>query len=420
MNWIVRLAISGIWVLTICAANALGSSGANLPHRLDTDTSDLDWVISKVIHTAKTRLAVNQTGQVGCGYLGSSFTYFADSTKDRIDDGSLILGNAADNLSWRIWNGYQPAPTPANLYGPMLAMSDLTIDSTSSPSYTFASGKGTNRDSTIGFDVEYYAPKHIDSSDFYIARFKIYKGMKDPLGIYSPLMIAFATDWDVPADSAVSNSGGCDVYRQMLYQRGESSLTMQQQFGAMAAFREDNAPIVGGFIWDNVTQVYPRNGFQADSVWKYSAQANGFTCATPITDLSSILVIGRNLSIDGAAHDTLTFHIVLMGQLNGSLAGLQRTVNQARTFFCGHIGFATCYCDGCCACGDANSDRVINISDAVFIIQYVFAGGSAPASCWYLESQGDANGDSVVNIADAVFLITYIFSNGDPPHCAGG
>ncbi len=74
----------------------------------------------------------------------------------------------------------------------------------------------------------------------------------------------------------------------------------------------------------------------------------------------------------------------------------------------------------CCQCGDANSDDAIDISDAVFLIQYIFAGGAAPGDCQGTSSgMGDANGDGTIDISDAVFLILYIFAGGASPHCAG-
>lgn len=64
-------------------------------------------------------------------------------------------------------------------------------------------------------------------------------------------------------------------------------------------------------------------------------------------------------------------------------------------------------------CGDANGDDAIDISDAVFLISYIFSGGSAPDP---LEA-GDANCDAAVDISDAVYLISFIFSGGAAP-CA--
>lgn len=73
----------------------------------------------------------------------------------------------------------------------------------------------------------------------------------------------------------------------------------------------------------------------------------------------------------------------------------------------------------CLSCGDANGDGTIDISDAVFLISHIFAGGAAPDECNYPNGLGDANGDGGVDISDAVYLITRIFSGGLPPHCQG-
>ncbi len=61
--------------------------------------------------------------------------------------------------------------------------------------------------------------------------------------------------------------------------------------------------------------------------------------------------------------------------------------------------------------GDANGDGQINISDVVFLINYLFIGGPAPQP----PSAGDVNGDCVVNVADVVYLINYLFMGGPIP-----
>jgi hypothetical protein len=70
-----------------------------------------------------------------------------------------------------------------------------------------------------------------------------------------------------------------------------------------------------------------------------------------------------------------------------------------------------------CQCGDANGDATIDISDAVYLIAYIFSGGSAPGNCGQPNGMGDANADGTVDISDAVYLIAYIFSGGPAPHC---
>ncbi len=68
---------------------------------------------------------------------------------------------------------------------------------------------------------------------------------------------------------------------------------------------------------------------------------------------------------------------------------------------------------GCYICGDANSSGSVSISDVVFLINYIFAGGAAPSPV----ARGDANCSGNVNISDAVFLVNFIFSGGPKP-CA--
>jgi len=64
--------------------------------------------------------------------------------------------------------------------------------------------------------------------------------------------------------------------------------------------------------------------------------------------------------------------------------------------------------------GDPNGDSFINASDVIYIINYLFKGGSPPVSCF---KSGDANCDSKVNISDVIYLINYLFKGGLPPGC---
>ncbi len=62
--------------------------------------------------------------------------------------------------------------------------------------------------------------------------------------------------------------------------------------------------------------------------------------------------------------------------------------------------------------GDVNSNGSVNISDAVFLINFIFSNGPYP-NPWATGVHIDAN--PTVNISDVVYLINYIFSGGPPP-----
>jgi hypothetical protein len=62
-------------------------------------------------------------------------------------------------------------------------------------------------------------------------------------------------------------------------------------------------------------------------------------------------------------------------------------------------------------CGDADHSGAVDISDAVYLISYIFAGGPAPVP----PAAGDPDCSGGIDISDAVFLIAYIFGGGAAP-----
>ncbi|MBD3218056.1 MAG: hypothetical protein GF310_07245 [candidate division Zixibacteria bacterium] len=62
-------------------------------------------------------------------------------------------------------------------------------------------------------------------------------------------------------------------------------------------------------------------------------------------------------------------------------------------------------------CGDMNTDNEINVTDAVYLINYIFLEGPAPPT---FES-ADVNCDLKVNITDVVYVIIYVFQGGHEP-----
>jgi hypothetical protein len=61
--------------------------------------------------------------------------------------------------------------------------------------------------------------------------------------------------------------------------------------------------------------------------------------------------------------------------------------------------------------GDATGNLVVDVSDAVFLLNYLFKGGPVPNP----KSSGDVNQDCVVDVADAIYVLNYLFKGGNPP-----
>jgi hypothetical protein len=71
----------------------------------------------------------------------------------------------------------------------------------------------------------------------------------------------------------------------------------------------------------------------------------------------------------------------------------------------------TIYEGGSTLRGDANGDGVVDLGDAIFLLNYLYKGGPAPNPSW----TGDANSDGVVNLGDAIYILNYLYKGGPPP-----
>jgi hypothetical protein len=61
--------------------------------------------------------------------------------------------------------------------------------------------------------------------------------------------------------------------------------------------------------------------------------------------------------------------------------------------------------------GDANADGKVDMSDAVFVLDYLFAGGQE-LSC---KKSGDGDDNGSLEVTDAIYLLRFLFLGGLPP-----
>jgi len=61
--------------------------------------------------------------------------------------------------------------------------------------------------------------------------------------------------------------------------------------------------------------------------------------------------------------------------------------------------------------GDANSDALLQISDSIAILDWLFSGGT-PVRC---QAAADPDGNSEVNLTDAIYLLNHLFLGGSEP-----
>ena len=64
-------------------------------------------------------------------------------------------------------------------------------------------------------------------------------------------------------------------------------------------------------------------------------------------------------------------------------------------------------------CGDANNDGVVDLADAVHLLNFLFRSGPAPLLNLCV---ADADNDKEVSIGDVVYLLNYLFKDAVAPH----
>ena len=62
--------------------------------------------------------------------------------------------------------------------------------------------------------------------------------------------------------------------------------------------------------------------------------------------------------------------------------------------------------------GDVNGDTVLNLTDAIVLINFIAGTDDLPVPC---AAVADVNSDGVVNLEDPLFILHYLFEGGPPP-----
>jgi hypothetical protein len=381
------------------------------------------------IRTLENRLNVQQVSRIGDQEEGAQMSWF-ENGDDMLYDGSLLFAYGTPRLYHRqiFFNVgdtiFEDNPNVRELRA--LSPTDYDSAGFEDSTYRYAEGTGCTADSVIGFRSGFYASKHPDSARFYVGSFAVSRGPNWGAAI-PDLMIAYATDWDIPTDSG--NVGHVDENLQLVYLQGDDQgYGNDYKYGGIAYGGDDSTMMTarGGFYWENDRYVYPNDdnengGYHGDSLALYPDALTpdywgampGPDVADSVEDLNAIIVVADNMLFDPAVGDSIYFYIFFGGSISSSKteADLKDAIRKGARFVCDHINPDAPFCSPPCKCGDADNNGIWNISDAVRLIGYIFGGDLPPER----PCNGDADGNGIVNISDAVYMISYIFGGGPEP-----
>jgi hypothetical protein len=130
-------------------------------------------------------------------------------------------------------------------------------------------------------------------------------------------------------------------------------------------------------------------GFYADDVYPFEIFESMVTLSDAIPDTF--------YQITGQENGTYNYKVRAKDQQNqwGAFSNVETAVVSVEQF----------------TRGDANGDGNITLSDAVFLINYLYKNGPIPDP----PAAGDANSDGQTELGDIVYLLNYLFKGGPPP-----
>lgn len=236
-------------------------------------------------------------------------------------------------------------------------------------------------------------------------------------------------------DDAVS-VGNDGTYNWSTTQSYSIEFWMKQSLGCAGSTQPDNEVVVGrsGAGW--WIGVMCESGGNAGKLRCYF-QGTDIISNTTVTDgewhhvvfLRDSFVGAWRLYIDGAVdrnvtgsgHNLSSSDPLTLGWFNGPDAGKYRfggildelalyddklpavVIEQHY-----NLGWGGPYCYNC---GDVDGSEAVTVSDAVYLINFIFGGGNPPLA----SEAGDVDCTGFITISDVVYLISYIFAGGPAP-----
>ncbi|MBD3381693.1 MAG: hypothetical protein GF404_05785, partial [candidate division Zixibacteria bacterium] len=267
------------------------------------------------------------------------------------------------------------------------ALDSLTITTVGNPGggqgYYLTSGAWASTDSCVQGTIQYVVPGHQDTA-LLIERITFWS----ECGNLTDFVIGEGIDWDVRADSN-RDDGGVNFANNLIYQRGANNALYENCYAGVYAYEgPDNLNKLAGAILDNENWVYPEGtGYNPDSVYNKMFGFNDGDLLLEndsVGDLNTLYRFWNGTLNSGTTLEVIKFKGV---SCDGEAGMIELLVTKGTDFMVNNEPFAVS-CQG--LCGDANNDSSVDVSDAVYIINYAFAGGSPPQP---VIACGDANSD---------------------------
>ncbi len=290
----------------------------------------------------------------------------------------------------------------------------------------FSTGLIVNKDTTIGAERVWYAPKLADSTDFIVICTRYWA----ITGSVSSVQIGDVHDLDIPSINGSQNKDGAEA--SFVWLRGTEGATancapMATRFGAnvplgqyftsQAACTNDDP--FGQYSINNtadLTNDITTGIIDPDTSWNRSGGFGAIgNLGADSVDMRVITTWKHNITLP--AGDTLFTYSALTTVKNGTLANLQGNAAAACAWYASNLRPGCTVC-GCCVGVRGNVDgdggESVDIADLTVLVDHLFISFT-PLIC---ETEGDMVIDASVDIGDLTFLVDHLFISFTPqPPC---
>jgi hypothetical protein len=233
-------------------------------------------------------------------------------------------------------------------------------------------------------------------------------------------------DPDCPADTGrgSANTAGFDSTRMMLWQRGHYNGAHPEydDYYIGLAFTDTLGQVVNPYAAKDVrndTFIYPQSGWRDDQLFGLADTA-GLWIQDPdsVVDRSMVMTAynipaGPDTALQ---REFVLIEALIQGNPGTGLAELQAHVDSTRSQLIPELRDLGIFRYP--ICGDVTGNGVVDAGDLVWLLNYLFVHGPAPA--WPSDRTGDVTGNGVTDAGDLVWLLNYLFVNGPAPNCLLG
>jgi len=330
------------------------------------------------VHANKASMTVTNYGAIG-DESGQDFVW---NGTDQLFDGSLILSWVAPGDSMIAIDMFNHVKDSWYCYDSLI-IRDTTFGQFGSTAFIDTIG--------LGVEIEQYSVGSSNATygEFILQQYVIKNLADTAMQAY----VSLSLDWDIY--DAYNNLGGMDQLHNLSWQMDPRTAYKKYRYGILRVPLDDS--LCYSFVGvRNPVYIWPQQDWRDDQLWSLISTPGWTNYSTPDTDFCQLLT-SRKLTLP--PDSALLESFIIFG-----VDTTQHLMNAS--WWKPMLSFSGFYR------GDVNQDGLLDVADAVYMINYLYKSGPAPLP---FADQGDVNHDKIMDVSDIVFLLNYLYKSGPAP-----